>query len=37
MEQLVADRLLPLNPVSGAPAWISPLPEETVIVNLNLN
>ena len=29
LEQLVADRLLPLNPNSGAPAWISPLPEET--------
>ena len=29
LEQLVADRLLPLNPDSGAPAWISPLPEET--------
>ena len=23
------DRLLPRNPNSGAPAWISPLPEET--------
>jgi hypothetical protein len=29
LEQLVADRLLPLNPDLGAPAWISPLPEET--------
>ena len=29
LEQLVADRLLPLNPNSGPPAWISPLPEET--------
>src|SRR6185503_18139911 len=29
LEQLVADRLLPLNPISGAPAWIAPLPEET--------
>ena len=29
LEQLVADRLLPLNPDSGAPAWISPRPEET--------
>ena len=29
LEQLVADRLLLLNPDSGAPAWISPLPEET--------
>ena len=29
LEQLVADRLLSLNPDSGAPAWISPLPEET--------
>ena len=29
LEQLVADRLLPLNPDSGALAWISPRPEET--------
>ena len=29
LEQLVADRVLPLNPNSGAPAWISSLPEET--------
>ena len=29
LEQLVVDRLLPLNPDSGAPAWISPRPEET--------
>ena len=29
LEQLVADRLLLLNPNSGAPAWISPRPEET--------
>ena len=29
LEQLVADRLLPLDPVSGALAWIAPLPEET--------
>ena len=29
LEQLVADRLLPLNPDSGVPAWISPRPEET--------
>ena len=29
LEQLAADRLLPLNPISGAPAWISLLPEET--------
>jgi len=27
--RLVEDRLLPLNPNSGAPAWISPRPEET--------
>ena len=29
LEQLVTDRLLPLNPNSGAPAGISPRPEET--------
>ena len=29
LEQLVADRLLLRNPDSGAPAWISPRPEET--------
>jgi hypothetical protein len=29
LERLVEDRLLPLNPNSGAPAWISPRPEET--------
>ena len=29
LEQLVTDRLLPLNPNSGAPAWISLRPEET--------
>ena len=29
LEQLVADRLLPLNPDSEAPAWISPQAEET--------
>ena len=29
LEQLVADRLLPRNPESGASAWISPRPEET--------
>ena len=29
LEQLVADRLLPRNPDSGAPAWISPHPDET--------
>ena len=29
LEQLVADRLLPRNPESGAPAWISPHPDET--------
>src|SRR6185437_3601291 len=29
LEQLVAGRLLPQNPDSGAPAWISPRPEET--------
>ena len=29
LQQLVDDRLLPLNPNSGAPAWISPRPEET--------
>jgi hypothetical protein len=29
LEQLVADRLLPVNTNSGAPAWISLLPEET--------
>ena len=29
LEQLVADRLLPLNPNSGVPTWISPRPEET--------
>ena len=29
LEQLVADRLLPLNPDSGAPAWISLRLEET--------
>jgi len=29
LEQLVNDRLLPMNPDSRAPAWISPLPEET--------
>ena len=29
LEQLVADRLLPRNTNSRAPAWISPWPEET--------
>ena len=29
LEQLVADRLLPRNPDAGAPAWISPHPDET--------
>ena len=29
LEQLVTDRLLPRNPDSGAPVWISPRPEET--------
>ena len=29
LEQLVADRLLPRNSDSGAPAWISPRPDET--------
>ena len=29
LEQLVADRLLPRNSDSGAPAWISPHPDET--------
>ena len=29
LEQLVADRLLPLNPDSGAPVRISPRAEET--------
>ena len=29
LEQLVADRLLPRNPDLGAPAWISPRPDET--------
>ena len=29
LERLVEDRLLPLNPNSGTPAWISPRPEET--------
>src|SRR6185369_14604192 len=29
LERLVEDRLLPLNPNSGVPAWISPRPEET--------
>jgi len=29
LERLVEDRLLPLNPNSGAPEWISPRPEET--------
>ena len=29
LEQLVADRLLPRNPDMGAPAWISPHPDET--------
>ena len=29
LERLVEDRLLPLNPDSGAPVWISPRPEET--------
>ena len=29
MEQLVADRLLPQNPDSGLPAWISPHSDET--------
>ena len=28
LEQLVADRLLPVNTSSGVSAWISPLPEE---------
>ena len=28
LEQLVADRLLPRITDSGAPAWISPRPEE---------
>ena len=30
LEQLVADRLLPWISDSGAPAWISPHPDETV-------
>jgi len=29
LEQLVADRLLPRITDSGAPAWISPHPDET--------
>ena len=29
LEQLVADRLLPRNSDSGAPAWISPHPDKT--------
>ena len=29
LEQLVADRLLPRNPDAGAPAWISPHPDES--------
>jgi len=29
LEQLVADRLLPRNSDTGAPAWISPHPDET--------
>ena len=29
LEQLVADRLLPRNSDAGAPAWISPHPDET--------
>ena len=29
LEQLVADRLLPRITDSGAPAWISPRPDET--------
>ena len=29
LEQLVADRLLPVNINSERPAWISPQPEET--------
>ena len=29
LEQLVADRLLPMNISSERPAWISPRPEET--------
>ena len=29
LEWLVEDRLLPLNPNSGAPAWISPWLKET--------
>ena len=29
LEQLVADRLLPRNPDTGAPAWISPHPDES--------
>ena len=29
LEQLVVDRLLPMNISSEQPAWISPRPEET--------
>ena len=29
LEQLVADRLLPMNTSSERPAWISPRPKET--------